>query len=516
MIKKGTTSIDGIFKGSTEIAEIRKGTDLVYENFKTLTSEGVPPLTLSNCKNTNMLGYKIYGQSTQSSSPTPSSPVDILSVGNQTINLYGGKNTYTVSGVTNETPSQWYVMKANKTYTIAMYIDNSNATSTSAFRMSVGYSSSSWNYNKSNDISSGSKGWARATFTVPSNYNSNLNMQYQPGTGGATYSQIMLLEGSYTVAQLPSYEIFGYKIPVNIKGINKLSNNIFTSLPRTPFEQSTNRTLYAEYHLSNANLKANTTYTIMAKYTNLNGGVVGLSLLKGGDNYPNTYSFTKQGYACLRFNTLNNLDTLIQFATRNFGSSGSSVKYENFMLLEGDYSSETIPKYEPYIAPTTIDIYLDAPLRKFGDYVDYIDFENQKVIRNVQAGILNGKEDWNSAGTRFYYSANNLNTKALGTGVVGIMSDDLPGTTWNTIRNSGTGIATYSDNRIDIRYTDWSSIDDAKTYLKANLLNYIAPALNPTEESITLPNILLNKGTNIVSIDTTTTPSNMWIKYKGK
>lgn len=51
----------------------------------------------------------------------------------------------------------------------------------------------------------------------------------------------------------------------------------------------------------------------------------------------------------------------------------------NIMIVEGDRAKE----YESYIQPTTTNIYLDEPLRKIGDYADYIDFRNQKEFRNV-------------------------------------------------------------------------------------------------------------------------------------
>lgn len=40
--------------------------------------------------------------------------------------------------------------------------------------------------------------------------------------------------------------------------------------------------------------------------------------------------------------------------------------------------------------------------------------------------------------------------------------------------------------------------------------------IDATEETIELPDILLNAGTNIVDVETSLTPSNLWIKYKGK
>ena len=45
----------------------------------------------------------------------------------------------------------------------------------------------------------------------------------------------------------------------------------------------------------------------------------------------------------------------------------------------------TMPtSFEPYISPVTTNIFLDEPLRKVGDYADYVDFEKQKIVRNVE------------------------------------------------------------------------------------------------------------------------------------
>ena len=43
-------------------------------------------------------------------------------------------------------------------------------------------------------------------------------------------------------------------------------------------------------------------------------------------------------------------------------------------------------EYEPYKGRITEHIYLDEPLRKVGDYADYIDFKGQRVVRKV--GVL--------------------------------------------------------------------------------------------------------------------------------
>ena len=54
-----------------------------------------------------------------------------------------------------------------------------------------------------------------------------------------------------------------------------------------------------------------------------------------------------------------------------------------FQLEKG----ETATDYEPYYTPQTYDVYADEPLRKVGDYADYVDFANQKIVRKIK--VLN-------------------------------------------------------------------------------------------------------------------------------
>lgn len=47
------------------------------------------------------------------------------------------------------------------------------------------------------------------------------------------------------------------------------------------------------------------------------------------------------------------------------------------------YADRDVTEYEPYIGETK-HIYLNEPLRKASDYADYIDFKNQKVMRQIE------------------------------------------------------------------------------------------------------------------------------------
>ena len=87
-MKLGNTTISSIFKGNTEISKIYKGTLVVYEAFKKLVANGVPPITLVNAQQSELIDYKIYGNTVQN--------VD-------TANIYDGTYTsgelYDVNGV---------------------------------------------------------------------------------------------------------------------------------------------------------------------------------------------------------------------------------------------------------------------------------------------------------------------------------------------------------------------------------------------------------------------------------
>ena len=57
-------------------------------------------------------------------------------------------------------------------------------------------------------------------------------------------------------------------------------------------------------------------------------------------------------------------------------------------------------KYEPYVEPQNLNIYLNEPLRKIGDCgncADYLDLYNKKVYRNIGAKVLDGSENYTLA-----------------------------------------------------------------------------------------------------------------------
>lgn len=65
--------------------------------------------------------------------------------------------------------------------------------------------------------------------------------------------------------------------------------------------------------------------------------------------------------------------------------SGTTVEFDDIIELQLMKGTENLP-YEPYVEPITTNIFLNEPLRKIGDYADYVDFKSKKAI-HYSAGV---------------------------------------------------------------------------------------------------------------------------------
>jgi hypothetical protein len=174
-------------------------------------------------------------------------------------------------------------------------------------------------------------------------------------------------------------------------------------------------------------------------------------------------------------------------------------------------------------------IYLNEPLRKIGDYADYIDFEKQKVIRKIykeNITTVSGKSS--IAGTyAIFYSR--INKNALLWGIGGSMRGGY------TISNKFEQSKYYYEymvsypNIIQSHQTTSGAYIVAYTFDDSSIntvalaqekigngfeINYVLEEEIP--ETIELPNIPTFKGTNIIEVDTNILPSNMEVIYYSK
>ena len=185
----------------------------------------------------------------------------------------------------------------------------------------------------------------------------------------------------------------------------------------------------------------------------------------------------------------------------NYNSvEGTQVTYSNIQLEYG--SSATT--YEPYREATT-NIYLDEPLRKVGDTVDYIDYANGKVVRNIKSELVANKT-WNyrADDDLIYYTDSN------------IMRSNYANSNYflSGAQKTGTNPYVLTVNNVFRLYNKnyWSSLDSYKTWLNNHqdlVVEYLLAT--PTEESISLPQIKTVEGTNYITVNTSTSASNLKI-----
>lgn len=187
---------------------------------------------------------------------------------------------------------------------------------------------------------------------------------------------------------------------------------------------------------------------------------------------------------------------------------------------------------------STTNIYLNEPLRKLvrdssTQFIDYIDFENNKVIRNTREVVVTGNENWEtiSSGTpkMFRYK---LSNQKIGPETQSSFPDQFcnyANAAVVTVGGGEIGASAYYSSSVSgggtifrIRpTTNYATVATFTSMLKdlynaGTPLKYVIPIYNATEESITLPNIPLVRGKNVIDTNTIVKPYQIYVKYKGR
>lgn len=172
-----------------------------------------------------------------------------------------------------------------------------------------------------------------------------------------------------------------YKIPVRARGKNLLDYKTFVSRNQTSFPITINNDGSLKYvgsyyiQADGSYLEKGKTYVLSADYTFI--GEQG-SLLCRIAYLDGTYSSTVAIGMPLTIDGSRQPKYIMIYMSMS--STIYEIEISNIQLEQGDI----VTNYEPYIEPITTNIYLDEPLRKIGDYADYIHFKSQKLIRNVE------------------------------------------------------------------------------------------------------------------------------------
>ena len=425
-VKYGLTGQTPICKGTTEISRILHGTTLVYESWATLTAEGVPPLfTVSKCKPANLLGYKIYGNSVQDGTPSQSTPVPIESVGDKTINILDiyGRTRRTSSATTPINTSEYYVGKAYSNYynptriiraelvgdtwhiqsqvnqnpygvgfpvevepSTKYYIEGTKTNG--AYGVSY-YDSSGTFISGVNNVSS--------NFTTPATCAYCFLILRPNSDDEATFKNVML--STTNIVGTTEYIGYGYGIPLRVTGKNLVDTTNVVRSNNLTYSVSGNDLVLTP----TASAVSGNYYMNMGNYANF----VGKTLTFNTSMITNSstarvqlwLSGTKAENAWTNYDTIRNKDiyanttdgytvtipegNYYQLVLRLYLYNNTNSDVVTIRNLQAEVGS-TPTAWVPYLTPKTANIFLNEPLRKVGDYTDYLDFETQKVYRNVE------------------------------------------------------------------------------------------------------------------------------------
>ena len=447
-------------------------------------------------------------------SPNPDYPQEIVSCGDRTKNLFDKDSEivenkyYTDTGLiansTGDFISETYIPVQTGNYTLS--------TSGSTTLRICTYDSS--------------KNFIRreiATSSTLLNIVINSNEKYVRITGKlAEINSMQLEKGSIAT----SYEPYGYKIPVNVRsdnlfgleyeletqyatGGNAITN--YYSLNNDVVSISRSNATYGRYFFNKLTLDAGT-YTLSfiprlsgsdkrmnrsARNLDTQQDIVVNERLSINDGETQSFTFTLNSKQSISFS--------LQPSTNNSGT----LDLTNIQLVKG---STAPAKYIPYYNQTT-NIYLDEPLRKIGNYSDYIDFKNGKVVRNIGETIFDGTESrWayytDTNKPVFYMSYVNTDWFYNKTDIWACYCNYYKGKNnvsyFDQVYNYGSNSIAFRTQypRLVIRDDNKTSLNDFKTWLETHNLKVDYVLATPTEEDIELPNINLIEGKNIITLGT--------------
>ena len=540
--------------------QIKKWSLLRHLNFKGYkrTASGNP---LNMVKVMFPSQLTIYGNAVQDGTPSPDAPVEVQLCGDRTGNLFD--NSSLVVGRSLSGGGVGVIWNYNslsiKMSTDKIYIKPSTSYSIITYNNDV-YWRDRIIEADTNDICTAN----HAQYTVDNSYDQSKNIKIYNFTTKSNTDYIvvrfqrvdgaditssdvnelkcMLIEGSYTADTLPAYEPYGYKVSGRAEGLNLLDYDVFDNAP----EYVSNLSSIGCFAISVPN-GAYTMSTNIEIKNNLNAGAFLIA-----NSLPDTITSPLYGVSLNnpRTVTVSNGTLYVCIYWRNAGTGASYPHVftkEDFisgtywlMLVQGSYTAETIPPYEPYQPPQDFAVYLPEQIAKVGDVADevVVDMEKQpaELRKNVGKVVADGDESWMIGGNQ-YDTVDYTNRFSIFGDIYG--NHQTPGyfsnrferklgDIWNNPNSEAFNInnnqlhLTISNTRLGITADDEASdrTTKFKAWLNDNNVTVYAPLATPVTTDITslqqwdaMPNIT---GTVSITFDSAIPISNAETEYYSK
>lgn len=477
------------------------------EGSVTMSENGV----CTNSTASEITDLKIYGNSVQNGTPTPDAPVEIQSIGEKTKNLLNFDELLTNWGCLFEKSDNVYAitwktacystpqkldLESGKTYTFSITPNELNT------RTNVCYSILTYTDNvfttKFSIYACDNEQITKTITTEDTEY--YIRLDYSSGTGTTLYyTEPQIEEGNTATA----YEPYGYKV-----GITSRGKNLFNPATDTRFTLQDDGSYLSNTKIGVYNFIENLkgVYTISASVK-----------CPVGKNYRFTVNYTDG--TKLDSHTLSTGDYVdISLTTNgkdiagiwwNYAASTTELQFKNLQLEKGATKTE----YEPYVEPVTTYIYLDQPLRKVGDYADYIDYANKKVVRVVRNLVLsisnmNASEDYpgwrDTANLSTDYLGFNNYLSAVTNFICNISTDNMA---FGINTKNGNSILWLRKEYFNLTQTEWITNYTNLTIV----IDYVLST--PIEQSIDIPTISTLNGTTIIEVEGSIGASNITVEY---
>lgn len=517
------------------------------DSIKTVWSAFAHPLSIESKRKGMLKDYRVYGNSIQSGTPTPDSPIEVQSVGVKTNNLFNIKEfeenlQYGYILDDNGTPLK-DKFSAYSTYRIPTK-EGQTIFISGAFQRVYFYDKDD-NFIERTIAHYG----INKSYIIKQDGCIRLQIQHAYWDSKKGVEQVLISP------TLLDYEPFGYKIPVTVRGKNLLDVNsagtktvtvsgitvepygmngfhvygVPTTTNNIVFRNGAETTRYRTYIKKDTVLK--TSVHLDKTYNNIlpSGTRVNFQCSLYGVNYnwlvnastPNAIKIPEDAYA-IGYNTL-------ILATVDTEPYLDFVFYPQVEVVESTTSTAT--SYEPYIEPQTFNLYLNEPLRKTGEYADCIDSGKKADVHKV--GVTKVKNlSWSkqsnfttSDGTVLYrYEAKASKKrnfvgsyssvgKLFCTGLKNVAYGPSKANNSISERYVESTSSTGMGRHVRILTSEYSTVSDMLSAFGEFDIYYILDDAYVTEEPIDLPKLPQFKGTTIYEVQSDITPSGIEVCY---
>ena len=360
------------------------------------------PVTLTDCMAGQPVSLAVDGNAVQDGTPTPDNPIDVQLCGDRTGNLFDINNLslcMTSTSSIDYTPkvedgvfySGGQLGKASGQFP---YIEIGDAETVTIYFTVSGETPNGYIYGFDDVDDDGivignvilnnfSNNFGTITFTYTGAKKYIGICVFSQSVYGVKLSNIQIIKGAYTAETMPAYKPYGYKVSGQVEGLNLLSSAFEQgNIDANTGENTTNNIRIRT--IDHIKCKPNTVYTIYSPYP-----VIGVREYDINKTYTGVWSSTVSSVT-YTFTTSKNTEYL-RFITQSQDGTVPDMTLP-YMLVQGAYTAETMPAYEPYREPQTFNIYTPQQLAKVGDTADTVvlDFDNKtaKLVNAVGIDVL--------------------------------------------------------------------------------------------------------------------------------